>query len=164
MKKVFLIGAMVCTLGMMVACDKQKEECNLDGYFKTEWSRGAGVQIGMANAAIDLTDAPYAHVYEGSDVSTDNEPLGLYHYGKADDLCFIEKAPCSGWRDRVKLEEGHGYIFRHTEEDGTNRYCRFILKEWKRDASLKGIEDNADGPDTTIIGIHLLVDNEWSGD
>ena len=163
MRKAFLIGAMVCTLGMMTGCDKQKDECNLNGYFKTEWNRGSYVQIGIANAALYLAP-PYVYVFEGNDVSTDNEPLGLYHYGKVDDLCSIEKAPRSGWRDRMKLEKGHGYIFRHTEDDGTSRYCRFILKEWIRDAAAKGIEDNDSGPDTTIIGIHLLIDKEWDGD
>lgn len=162
MKKLLLLGAMVCVLGMMTACDKQKEECSLDGYFITEWHRGNSIIIDMANAALYLAP-PYAYVYEGNDVSTDSEPRGLYHYGKVDDLCSIEKAPHNGWRDRVKLEEGHGYIFRHTEEGGTNHYCRFILKEWIRDTASKGIEDNDDGGDTTIIGIQLLIDNKWDG-
>ena len=105
------------------------------------------------------------YVSEGMlDVITDNEPNGLYHYGVVDDLCSIEKAPNSGWHDGIRLEEGHGYIIRHTDDDGTNYYCRFILKEWIHDTISKGIEDNADGPDTTIVGIYLLIDNEWNGE
>lgn len=162
MKKLFLLGTMVCSICLMVACNKQKDECNLNGYVKTEWNRGTFVQMALANAAFNLCP-PYVYVYEACDISTDSDPLGLYHYGKVDDLCSIENAPRSGWRDRMKLEEGHGYIFRHTEEDGTNCYCRFILKEWIRDTTSKGIDDNTDGEDTTIVGIHLLIDNEWDG-
>lgn len=128
MKNLFLLGTMVCVLGMMTACDKQKDECNLDGYFKTEWHRGQWGDYRYGQCPILFGCPPYAYVYEGNDVSTDNEPRGLYHYGKVDDLCFIEKDPRSGWRDGMKLEEGHGYIFRHTEDDGTNIYCHFILK------------------------------------
>lgn len=163
MKKILLALALLCAVAIMAGCDKQKEECTLNNYLKTEWKSGNGVTIDMDIAPLHL-DAPFAYFYEGNDVSTDNEPLGLYHYGKVDDLCSIEKAPSSGWRDGMKLEEGHGYILRHTEEDGTNRYCRFILKEWKRDTTSKGIEDNGEGADTTIVGIHLLIDNGWNGE
>ena len=36
MKKAFLALAVLCAVGMMAGCDKQKEECTLNNYLKTE--------------------------------------------------------------------------------------------------------------------------------
>lgn len=164
MKKAFLLGAMVCAL-VLFSCSKPKDECTLTNFYRLEWGHVHGVVINLSTGGPAYINPPLMYVNEGQlDVLTDNEPNGLYHYGKVDDLCSIEKAPSSGWHDGIRLEEGHGYIIRHTDDDGTNHYCRFILKEWIRDSSTKGIDDNGFEPDTTIIGIHLLVDKDWNGD
>ena len=163
MKKAIFTLAVLCGI-LFVSCSKSKDECSLTNYFRTEWNSNNGITISFSHGMIARVDAPKMYVYEGMlDVITDNEPDGLYHYGIVDDLCSIEKAPRNGWHDGIRLEEGHGYILRHTNDDGANHYCRFILKEWIRDTVAKGIEDNSDGADTTIIGFHLLIDNEWDG-
>lgn len=164
MKKAFFTLAVLC--GILVAsCSKPKEECTLTNFYRTEWGHNNSVTINFSHGMHAAIDPPSMYVYEGMlDVITDNEPDGLYHYGVVDDLCSIEKVPNSGWHDGIRLEEGHGYILRHTDGDGTNHYCRFILKEWIRDTTSKGIEDNGEGADTTIVGIHLLIDNEWNGE
>ena len=163
MKKLFLFGAMVCVLGMS-SCTKPKDECTLTNFYRTEWGHNNSVTISFSHGMMAQFNPPLMFVYEGMlDVLTDNEPNGLFHYGVVEDICSIEKAPKRWWHDGIRLEEGHGYIIRHTDDDGTNHYCRFILKEWIHDTTAKGIDDNPDVPDTTIVGIHLLIDNEWDG-
>lgn len=164
MKKLLLLGAMVCSLFLMTACDKQKDECTLTNFFRTEWGHNNSFTISFSREMVANLNPPLMYVYEGFlDVITDNEPDGLYHYGVVENLCSIEKAPKNGWHDGIRLEEGHGYIIRHTDDDGMNHYCRFILKEWIHDTASKGIDDT-NGADTTIVGIHLLIDNEWNGE
>lgn len=163
MKQMILMSAMMCVLGMS-SCTKPKDECTLTNFYRTEWGHNNSVTISFSYGMVAQLNPPNMFVYEGMlDVLTDNEPDGLYHYGVVDDLCSIEKVPKSGWHDGIRLKEGHGYIIRHTDDDGTNHYCRFILKEWIHDTTAKGIDDNPDVPDTTIVGIHLLIDNEWDG-
>ncbi len=163
MKNLFLLGV-VCVLSLF-SCSKPKDECTLTNYLRTEWGHNGSVTIDLLHGEIAVqVTPPIMYVYEGMlDVITDNQPDGLYHYGIVDDLCSITAAPRNGWRDGIRLEEGHGYIIRHTDDDGTNHYCRFILKEWIHDTAAKGIDD-PNGPDTTIVGIHLLIDNEWNGE
>lgn len=164
MKKAYLLGAMVCAL-LVSSCTKPKDECTLTNFYRTEWGHNNSIALNILHGKNAVyVDPPLMYVSEGMlDVITDNEPNGLYHYGVVDDLCSIEKAPNSGWHDGIRLEEGHGYIIRHTDDDGTNYYCRFILKEWIHDTVAKGIDNDNSGADTTIVGIHLLFDNEWNG-
>ncbi len=163
MKQLFLL-AVLCGIGL-VSCNKPKDECTLNNYYRTEWQHYDNTTlINFSNGMVAAVNAPYMYVDLGEDVSTDDKPDGLYHYGSVEDLCSITAAPRNGWRDGIQLEEGHGYILRHTDDDGTNHYCRFILKEWIHDTTAKGIDDDPNGRDTTIIGIHLLIDNEWDGE
>lgn len=163
MKKLFLL-AVLCVIGL-VSCSKPKDECTLTNFYRTEWGHNVETTIGFSHGMRARVSPPLMYVNEGIlDVITDNEPDGLYHYGIVNDLCSITAAPRNGWRDGIRLEEGHGYIIRHTDDDGTNHYCRFILKEWIHDTASKGIDNDSSGPDTTIIGIHLLIDNEWDGE
>lgn len=162
MKKVFLFGVMVCVLGMS-SCTKPKDECMLTNFLRAEWEHNCIISIDLSHGMVANLNPPLMYVNHGwLDVIIDNEPDGLYHYGVVDDLCSIEKAPNSGWHDGIRLEEGHGYIIRHIDDDGTNNYCRFILKEWIHDTASKGVDEDQNGLDTTIVGIHLLIDNEWS--
>ena len=164
MKKAFFTLVVLCSI-LVASCSKPKDECTLTNFYRTEWGHNNSITINFSHGMRACLNPPSMYVYEGMlDVITDNEPDGLYHYGVVDDLCSIEKVPNSGWHDGIRLEEGHGYIIRHTDGDGTNHYCRFILKEWRRDTISKGIEDNADCSDTTIVGIHLLIDYEWNGE
>ena len=146
MKKAYLLGAMVCAL-LVSSCTKPKDECTLTNSYRTEWGHNNSIAL---------------NILHGKNAVYVDPPL-MYHYGAVDDLCSIEKAPNSGWHDGIRLEEGHGYIIRHTDDDGTNYYCRFILKEWIHDTVAKGIDNDNNGADTTIVGIHLLFDNEWNG-
>lgn len=163
MRKAILTLAVLCGI-LVTSCRKPKEECTLNNYIKTEWQHNNGCVIDFSHGMHAYVNPPIMYLYNGQlDDITDNQPDGLYHYGNVEDLCSIEKAPKNGWHDGVRLGEGHGYILRHTDDDGTNHYCRFILKEWIRDTAAKGIEDDPNGPDTTVVGIHLLIDNEWDG-
>lgn len=147
MKKLFLLGTVMCCLGMMVACGDKETACEV-GYINTYPAENTTL-IQLNNDFPPICYSGYGTLYfgEGWDLPmTESDKVGFTDVGEVESLCDIQKIPnVNFFRTSITLKKHHGVIVLTITEEGKALYHRIYVEDLIRDGDSELIIDSDNG-------------------